>query len=344
MPTISVIVPVYRAEAYLPECLHSILSQTFRDFELLLVDDGSPDGSGEICDAYAGRDHRITVIHQDNQGQAAARNRAIAMSRGKWLCFIDSDDAVHPRLLELLLAGVTENDCDISMCRMLEAPDLPDAFFAPREAAFRKECLTEENLLAMYDADRYPGWVACGKLISREIVAQELFVPGRIFEDNEAVCRWICRAKSLAVTEEDLYYYRTNPESTTQRTYSLKKLDYLWALERIQEQYGAVGYLRMQRRFFDRYLDAVDNACGALLYTLDDRRQAVQVERQCYAFARRSGQRLDLEQRGRLLSTMHPHLARVYWPVAGVLRTVRRGGFRALWKKLRSHFGKGAGM
>ena len=102
MPEISVIVPVYKAEAYLHACIDSILSQTFSDFELILVDDGSPDGCGAICDDYASRDGRVQVIHQENQGQAAARNCALAVAGGEWICFVDSDDAVHPQMLERL--------------------------------------------------------------------------------------------------------------------------------------------------------------------------------------------------------------------------------------------------
>ena len=107
MPEISVIVPVYKAEAYLHACIDSILSQTFSGFELILVDDGSPDGCGAICDDYAARDSRVRVIHQENQGQAAARNYALAAAEGEWVCFVDSDDAVHPQMLERLRqAGV----------------------------------------------------------------------------------------------------------------------------------------------------------------------------------------------------------------------------------------------
>ena len=101
MPKISVIVPVYNVEKYLRECLDSILVQTFTDFELILVNDGSQDSSGAICDEYAGKDKRITIIHQENQGQAAARNNAIAIAKGEWIHFVDSDDVIHPQMLEI---------------------------------------------------------------------------------------------------------------------------------------------------------------------------------------------------------------------------------------------------
>ena len=100
MPMISIIVPVYKAEQYLRPCIDSILAQTYTDYELVLVDDGSPDNCGAICDEYATKDSRVKVIHQRNQGQAAARNAAVKMALGEWICFVDSDDVIHPQMLE----------------------------------------------------------------------------------------------------------------------------------------------------------------------------------------------------------------------------------------------------
>ena len=123
MPKVSMIVPVYRAEAYLHACIDSILSQTFSGFELILVDDGSPDNCGAICDDYAARDSRVRVIHQENQGQAAARNHALAAAKGDWVCFVDSDDAVHPQMLERLRQAAAGSG---AMCRFyLKDPLLP---------------------------------------------------------------------------------------------------------------------------------------------------------------------------------------------------------------------------
>ena len=102
MPRISVIVPVYKVEQFLPACVQSILGQTFADFELILVDDGSPDGCGALCDAYAGQDGRVRVIHQKNGGLSAARNSGIAAAKGELLAFVDSDDLLHRRMLEVL--------------------------------------------------------------------------------------------------------------------------------------------------------------------------------------------------------------------------------------------------
>ena len=107
-PKISVIVPVYKCEKYLVACVDSILNQTFSDFEIILIDDGSPDSSGKICDDLAEKYNKITVLHQDNQGQAAARNNGVKIARGEWIHFVDSDDLIHPQMLEILYGAVDE--------------------------------------------------------------------------------------------------------------------------------------------------------------------------------------------------------------------------------------------
>lgn len=120
MPEISVIVPVYKVEPYLRRCVDSILSQTFTDFEVILVDDGSPDDCPAICDEYAGKDERVRVIHQENGGLSAARNAGLdwvfANSDSRWISFVDSDDCVHPKFLEYLHRAGVENNVQISIC------------------------------------------------------------------------------------------------------------------------------------------------------------------------------------------------------------------------------------
>ena len=118
-PKVSVIVPVYKVEKYLPECIESVLAQTFPDFELLLVDDGSPDNSGKICDDYAARDPRIRVFHKENGGVSSARNLGLDNARGEWIAFVDSDDTVGEKYLEHLWAQVRENAMlDFVFCRL----------------------------------------------------------------------------------------------------------------------------------------------------------------------------------------------------------------------------------
>ena len=123
MPVISVIVPIYKVEPYLRKCIDSVLAQTFTDFELILVDDGSPDNCGAICDEYAAKDDRIRVIHQENRGLSAARNAGIdwafAHSDSQWLTFIDSDDIVAPDFLAKMISATEQAHADLCVCDFL---------------------------------------------------------------------------------------------------------------------------------------------------------------------------------------------------------------------------------
>ncbi len=339
MPEISVIVPVYKAEDYLHACVDSILSQTVSDFELILVDDGSPDGCGAICDDYAARDSRVRVIHQENQGQAAARNHALSIARGEWVCFVDSDDAVHPQMLERLGQAAAESGAAMSMCRMLEAPEMPEDFSSPVEVSWELLSMEEESLVALFDAGDYPGWVACAKLIRRELVQSHLFCPGRVYEDNEAVCHWIYGAKTVASIPHSLYFYRTNPGSTTQSRFSMKKLDYLWALEGIIRFYSSVGYTTLRERFGTLYAEEAAGDYHRVRYELNDPKAARDIEKA----ARRLRREIPFTkaQFETMFSAMHPKLTRLYWPLEGAARTLREDGVSGLIRKVGKHLRKG---
>ncbi|MBD9221163.1 MAG: glycosyltransferase family 2 protein [Clostridiales bacterium] len=339
MPEISVIVPVYKAEDYLHACVDSILSQTVSDFELILVDDGSPDGCGAICDDYAARDSRVRVIHQENQGQAAARNHAFSIAKGEWVCFVDSDDAVHPQMLERLGQAAAESGAAMSMCRMLEAPEMPEDFSAPVEVNWELLSMEEAPLVALFDAGDYPGWVACAKLIRRELVQSHLFCPGRVYEDNEAVCHWIYGAKTVASIPHSLYFYRTNPGSTTQSRFSMKKLDYLWALEGMIRFYSSVGYTTLRERFGTLYAEEAAGDYHRVRYELNDPKAARDIEKA----ARRLRREIPFTkaQFETMFSAMHPKLVRLYWPLEGAARTLREDGVSGLIRKVGKHLRKG---
>ena len=340
MPEITVIVPVYKAEAFLAECIDSILSQTFSDYEIILVEDGSPDHSGRICDEYAEKYDCISVIHQENQGQAAARNHAMPQAKGKWICFVDSDDLIHPQMLEWLHRAATENGVSIAMCDMLEAVELPEGFSENRDPKFQLQTMDDETLAAALDAEDYPGWVACAKLIRRELIEGYPFREGRVYEDNEAVCRWICQGKQLVRTREKLYFYRGNPESTTKAAFRLKQLDYLWALESIIGYYTGLGYEKTRHRFLQRYIDAAISCCNGARYLLDRVDVVKQIEKQTRSFLRRQGVKLTKNQFEALLDVTHPKLIKLYWPVNGVVTTLRRQGISGVLQKLRKRGAK----
>lgn len=232
MPTISVIVPVYKVEQYLSACVDSILAQAFRDFELILVDDGSPDSCGAMCDAYAARDPRVRVIHRENGGLSAARNSGMEIARGKYMTFIDSDDYVAPRYLEALLQAAEEADAEISVCRPLVfedglTPELPETDPSSR----RKTVSGRDAVTALYQGKAELPVNAWGKLYRTSLLSRLRFPEGRIHEDQAFVPIACFRAERVAVLPEPLYFYRNRPESITTKKFSLKRYDDVWAVD-----------------------------------------------------------------------------------------------------------------
>lgn len=341
MPKVSIIVPVYKAEDYLRGCVDSILSQTFSDFEVFLVNDGSPDNCGQLCEEYKEKDSRVRVIHQENQGQAAARNHALAQAQGQWICFVDSDDAIHPQMVELLYKAATSAEAGISMCDMVEGQQMPEDFLRQREGKSEVLTIDEQTLLRLFDAGEYPSWVACAKLIRRELVEGYPFREGRVYEDNEAVCRWVCGAGKLARIREDMYYYRTNPISTTQRKFSLKKRDYLWALDSIIRYYHSLGYHTLTERFCDLYAEEAAGQYRRIGKELDSPEVCREIRASAKALAKAVP--FTNQQKEQLLDAFHPKLIRYYWPVAGAVRTLKESGISGLVGKLKKNLGRGEG-
>ena len=180
---ISIIVPVYQVQAYLPACLDSVLAQTYPAWELLAVDDGSIDGSGAVCDAYAKLDSRIHVIHQSNQGVSAARNRGVALAKGGCIAFVDADDRIAPDYLDRLAADLTAHEADMVCCNAFEETGqarsdyrcvLHSRVIRDRETLFRDALIREEQY----------GFTVWGKLIRTELVRQIPFPAQRFGEDT----------------------------------------------------------------------------------------------------------------------------------------------------------------
>jgi hypothetical protein len=224
---------------------------------------------------------------------------------------------------------------------MLEAAFLPEDFMDTQEDCFQVLSMDEETLLGLHDADKYPAWVACAKLIRRELVESYPFREGRVFEDNEAVCHWVCEGKRLATMEHRLYFYRTNQGSTTKSQFSLKKLDYLWALESIIGFYTELGYLQMRKRFADRYMDAAINCCSGARYLLNRPDVVREIEKQTKRFLRREGISMSKEQFEAFLDVTHPKIIKLYWPLSGVVSTLREDGFSGIFRKIQNRVGKG---
>lgn len=243
-PIVSVIVPVYNSELYIERCINSILNQTFTDFELLLVDDGSTDKSGVICEAYASIDKRVIVYHQSNQGQAAARNFAIKKSRGEWIHFVDSDDVIYPEMLMYLYMAVTQFDANMAVCNYLESEQITEGFFKKHSYESYFVEIEEETLKLWFREGSYY-WLAWAKLIKKSIIERNMFSAGKFYEDNAVVIKWIYDSERVAVIPLALYFYQVNYSGTTKGKIDYRYFDFLWAMEQQIDFFDSINYFSL---------------------------------------------------------------------------------------------------
>ena len=230
MPEISVIVPIYNTEKYLAKCVDSILDQSFTDFELILVDDGSEDKSPQICDEFSKKDPRIKVLHKLNGGISEARNFGIDNSTGKYLSFVDSDDWIEKDFLSTLYSLIIENNADISIVnfkKMFE--DGNSAFIDINEGVFSKLNILR-NIYG--DAANYYN-IACNKLYNRKLFENIRFPVGKVFEDGYLIYKILYSANKVACSNALLYVYLQREGSIINNTFSLNRMhEYYVYLER----------------------------------------------------------------------------------------------------------------
>jgi glycosyltransferase involved in cell wall biosynthesis len=220
---ISVIMPVYNVEKYLAQCLNSILSNTYRDLEIICVNDGSKDASLSILNEYAEKDDRIVVISQENQGQAAARNVGLDRAHGEYIAFVDSDDCLHHRYFEMLMKPMLESRADISVaCHRF----------------FHDGCVIEDAEICTVDFKKLGSIddifdnsevrnVVWGKILRKDFIKDERFVPSIKFEDK-CFCGLLLSKRETPVvyfSHAPIYYYRANPSGTMNTVPYIKMLD-----------------------------------------------------------------------------------------------------------------------
>lgn len=252
MPKVSVIVPVYKVEPYLRRCVDSILAQTFTDFELILVDDGSPDNCGAICDEYAQKDSRVHVIHRANGGLSAARNAGIdwvfANSNSEWLSFVDSDDWVHPQMLERLYHAVLEHNVKVSICGYEETRG--DIQWTNAGAVQARLWPVEQ----FYVERSVNATVAWGKLYARECFADLRYPVGKIHEDEYVTYRILFEYEQIAVIETPMYAYFSNRQGITKSRWTPKRLDGIAAFEEQISFFDEQNMRAARDHAIDRYM------------------------------------------------------------------------------------------
>lgn len=231
MELISIIIPIFNVESYLDRCIASVSDQTYQNLEIILVDDGSTDRSGQICDEWAARDPRIRVIHQPNSGVSAARNTGLHAASGDWIIQVDSDDYVAPYAVQQLLGASRNTGADMVICDFVKGSD--EAYCFTKNTAATVE--TEDGvsmIRRLYDGDhsalRY-GVPWC-KMSRKKLYDGILYPDGKIFEDIYTTHKLLFRCQRIAVLETPLFYYFQRPGSIMNMSFSMKKLDYLQAL------------------------------------------------------------------------------------------------------------------
>ena len=222
---ISVIVPVYKVEKYLDKCLDSILRQTYQDFELILVDDGSPDRCGAMCDAWAEKDKRIQVVHKANGGLSDARNTGISRARGEYLLFVDSDDWIDRDMLKTLHSLAVESGAELTCCNFVRVNE--DSFLtrdivhvAPgilSQDDYWRQCFAQKKERTYYE-------VAWNKLYKRELFREARFSLGKIHEDSLILYDIISQCRTIALSDRVGYYYLQRPDGIMGRERSLDNL------------------------------------------------------------------------------------------------------------------------
>lgn len=233
--TISIIIPVYNTEEYLPFCLDSILSQSFKDFEVLLVDDGSKDGSGALCDEYAAMDSRVRVLHKENGGVSSARNQALEQAQGDWICFVDSDDRLVQDGLKVLAEGISDQ-VDLVMAGYIEAV-LPLEVSVPKPGETRV-IPRNEVMISMFNRTdtRFEGYVFA-KLFRRDLIlkANLGFDPAiAIKEDTLFVVHFLTvSGRSVSVSCTPVYYYIQRPSSAMESLKESYNPKYLTSFEAV---------------------------------------------------------------------------------------------------------------
>ncbi|MBI6056665.1 glycosyltransferase [Clostridium perfringens] len=223
---ISVIVPIYNVEKYLEKCINSILNQTYKNLEVILVDDGSPDNCGKICDEYALKDNRIKVIHKENGGLSSARNSGLDIATGDYIGFVDSDDWIESNMYEILLNNAIKYNADISVGGVVDLLEENDKYIKTKSTfngTIETVCLNKQEAMKKFFLGSWSAW---DKLYKRKVHEHLRFPQGKINEDEAIAMHILDNCNNIVYTNEVFYNYISRPNSITTSEFSEKKLDW----------------------------------------------------------------------------------------------------------------------
>lgn len=228
---VSVVVPVYNVEAYLPRCLERLIRQTYQNLEILLVDDGSQDSSGEICEQYAAKDSRILVFHKENGGLADARNYGLKQISGQYVTFVDSDDYVAEDYVAYLYDLLKQEQAEVSVCQYRETSQADQSAFGSDTSTVMDGKTAVKNMFYQ----RGLTTSACAKLYKTSLFQQIQFPPGRLYEDVNTIYQVLLRADRVVCSEKVEYFYFMRPKSIVHSGFQIKKMDYIFNMQEVLE-------------------------------------------------------------------------------------------------------------
>lgn len=257
---ISVIIPVYKVEPYLRRCVNSVLCQTYSNIEVILVDDGSPDRCGDICDEYALADSRVKVIHKENGGLSDARNAGIEASGGEWLSFVDSDDFIEPAMLAKLYHAANAAHAQIAVCNVDFYTDEKGFYPSPWYHLDGKTCSGLDALKQIADIGLHNVSleITYCKIYRRKLFAQTRFPVEKIHEDLAVAHLLLAECSRIATVEQSLYHYRQRKDSIAHRKLSPIELDYYFAFADRIWFYRKIGLESYTNQLQERYYEGIN--------------------------------------------------------------------------------------
>jgi glycosyltransferase involved in cell wall biosynthesis len=254
---ISIIVPIYNLEHYLPKCVDSILTQTFTDFELILVDDGSTDGSGELCDEYARLDKRVRVIHKKNGGIASSRNAGLDAAKGIYIGFVDNDDFINKFMFEILYKNAKKYSSDIVICDYISIDESQHYDIDKFDGNYKlKQFNNREAVHHIYaDMDKDTFIYPWNKLYKKELFNDIKYELGNIYDDETVAHKLLYKSKRVTYVQIPLYYYVQRKGSQINSPFSVKKFGRVYALKERQDFFKRKNEVELQQKALKHYMD-----------------------------------------------------------------------------------------